>query len=292
MTGLRLRSLHNPGAPAALRFGDLELLAFSISGVSSYVLAPAYGACFDLGHCPVEAARLQHVFLTHVHQDHALGVFRHHALRAMFGTRPARVYAPAESVPALREAFEAFMRLEQRPDGGSLPELVPVRPGDDIPLSSRRVVRAFDVEHRIASRGYTVLETRRELLPAWAHATPEARHDARERGETIHATERVATLTYIGDHTLDALEQHPEIGASEVLFLEATHLPGTARGVSARWGHTHLEDLVDLMRRAPDTFASRHIVLKHFSTRYQRSEIRAALERIPEGIRERVTMLV
>ncbi|HEU4538905.1 MAG TPA: hypothetical protein VFS00_32520, partial [Polyangiaceae bacterium] len=94
---MALYRLHNPGAPIELHLSGLRLIAFSISGVASYVLAPAFDACFDLGHCALEAVKLRHVFLTHVHQDHSGGVHRHLSLRRMFGTRPSRVFAPAES---------------------------------------------------------------------------------------------------------------------------------------------------------------------------------------------------
>jgi ribonuclease BN (tRNA processing enzyme) len=268
------------------------LLAFAISGVASYVMIPSYRACFDLGHCPYEAAALDHVFLSHVHQDHALGVFRHHALRQMSGARLAKVYAPAESVDALRDAFVAIRALEGRSDEEPLPELIGVRAGDEIALSHGRRVRVFDAAHRIPSRAYTVIETRRAWLPSFERASAEERRSARGRGEAVSETREAAAFTYVGDSTIETLERHPEVGASEVLFVEATHIAPTRSEVSARWGHTHLDDLVDLMRRAPETFASRYIVLKHFSTRYSRDQIRRALDEVPAGIRERVIALV
>src|SRR5262245_54996933 len=57
--------LHNPGRPVSLRLGGLDVEAFSISGLSTYVLVPSFDACFDLGHCSVEASHLRHVLLSH-----------------------------------------------------------------------------------------------------------------------------------------------------------------------------------------------------------------------------------
>src|SRR4051812_50092470 len=108
-------SLHDPGHPISLRFGALEIEAFSISGLATYVRVPAFDACFDLGHCSVEASRARAVLLSHVHQDHSLGVIRHMALRAMTGARPSRVYAPSESRDALIDVLRAFERMERRP---------------------------------------------------------------------------------------------------------------------------------------------------------------------------------
>jgi ribonuclease Z len=77
-----------------------------------------------------------------------------------------------------------------------------------------------------------------------------------------------------------------------VLFLEATHLGATPREASAKHGHTHLDELADLARTHPEALASRHVVLKHFSLKYEAPDIRAALAALPEGLRERVTVLV
>jgi ribonuclease Z len=167
-----------------------------------------------------------------------------------------------------------------------------VAPRDTFPLGPHRRVQVFDVVHRIASRGYTVLETRRKLKLAFVGLTGEAIRTAHERGEALYDAHEVNVLTYVGDSTLATLERHPEVGESEVLFLEATHLPGTSPELSAKYGHTHLEELAALAVRSPEVLASRHVVLKHFSMKYGADDIRAALQVLPAGLRERVTLLI
>ncbi len=284
--------LHNPGRPVSLRLGSLEMEAFSISGLSSFVLVPAWDTCFDLGHCSVEASHLRQVVLSHVHQDHALGVVRHLALRSMTGARPSRIWLPAESREALVDLLRAQERLEHRAPADLDDVVHGVSPGETFSLGAHRKVRAFDVTHRIPSRGYTVLETRRKLKPAFLGLPGPAIREAHERGEDLYDHREVNVLTYIGDSTLDTLERHPEVGESEILFLEATHLPGTGREMSAKYGHTHLDELVELFHRRPQALASRHVVLKHFSMKYGKDDIRAAAAALPEGLRERVTVLV
>ncbi|MCU0684602.1 MAG: MBL fold metallo-hydrolase [Polyangiaceae bacterium] len=289
---MALYQLHNPGAPIELHLSGLRLIAFSISGVASYVLSPAFDACFDLGHCALEAVKLRHVFLSHVHQDHSGGVHRHLSLRRMFGARPSRVFAPAESAARLEDLLRAYQRLEEKDEGEIEGVVRGVAAGEEVRLSGRYRVRAFDVRHRIASRGYTVIESKRKLKPAFEGAPGEAIAAARARGEEVHDTTEVASLTYVGDSTLATLLENPHVGQSEVLFLEATHLPGTSPDVSERWGHTHLAELAELAAQRPEIFASRHIVLKHFSTRYERDEIMASARIFPEGVRERLVFLV
>ncbi|APR87473.1 Metal-dependent hydrolase of the beta-lactamase superfamily III [Minicystis rosea] len=285
-------SLHNPGRPVSLRFGALEIEAFSISGLATYVHVPAFDACFDLGHCSVEASRTRNVILSHVHQDHSLGVVRHLSLRAMTGARPPHVYLPAESRDALVDMLRAYARLEQR-EPGDLESIVRgVAAGDTFSLSPRYVVRAFDVVHRIPSRGFTVVENRRKLKPAFLGMAGEQIRAARERGEELYDYTAVDAFTYIGDSTIETLERNPEIGRSEVLFLEATHLPGTSPEVSARYGHTHLDEIAALFEKRPEILASPHIVLKHFSMKYDAPQIRASLSALPPALRARVTLLV
>jgi ribonuclease Z len=285
-------SLHNPGRPLSLRLGSLEIEAFSISGLATYVRVPTLDACFDLGHCSVEASRCRHVLLSHVHQDHSLGVVRHLSLREMTGARPSRVYVPAESRDALVEVLRAHERMEGRAPADLDAIVRGVAAGESFTLGSQRTVRAFDVVHRIPSRGYTVIESRRKLKAAFQGLPGEAIREAHQRGEELYDHRDVNVMTYIGDSTVETLNRHPEVGESEVLFLEATHLPGTSPEAAAKYGHTHLDELIALHARRPEILASPHIVIKHFSMKYEEGDIRRAHAALPEGLRERVTFLV
>lgn len=286
------RPLHNPGLPIRLSLAGLELEAFSISGLATYVLVPAFDACFDLGHCGLEASRLDHVFLSHVHQDHCAGVQRHLSLRAMTGARPPRVYCPAESAEPLRDLLRAWARLEEKapPDLDAI--VVPLRPGDRVELGRRFSVEVFDVTHRIASRGFTVIEHQRELLPAWRGRTGEEIGAAVRRGETVNAAVDRRRFTYIGDSTVETLERSPGVSDCDVLFMEATHLPGTEVAAARKYGHTHLDELARLHARLPEALAARHIVIKHFSIKYHEGDVARALASLPDELRARVTMLV
>lgn len=276
--------------PSHLRVGPLDLHGFSRSGLASYVLAPALDACFDLGHCDKAAAGLRHVLLSHVHQDHSLGVVRHMSLRAMSGAPPSRVYVPAESRDALVEMLRAYERLEGRPTEQL--DVRPVSPGDTFHLPGGYSVRAFDVTHRVPSRGYTVTQVRRKLKPAYHGLTTEAVRARAQRGETVTDSVEHDLVTYVGDSTIETLERHPEVGRSEVLLLESTYLPPDPLDAGARYGHTHLGELVELYHRRPEALASPHVVLKHFSVKYGDSQVREALASLPDGLRQRVVPLL
>ncbi len=285
------RTLHNPGAPIRLTLAGLDLTAFSISGLATYVLAPAFDACFDLGHCDLEGAKLRHVFLSHVHQDHAGGVHRHLSLRSMTGASPPRIYCPDESAEDLRALLRAWCNLERR-DPPDLDETVrPVRPGDQVSLGRRAHVEVFDVRHRIASRGFTLVEHRRALAPAWVGRPGVEIGEAVRAGEDVYVTRARRRLTYVGDSTIETLREEPSLSDCDVLFLEATHLPGTPVERAWAWGHTHLDELVALFHRDPSLLRARHIVIKHFSVKYDPDDIARAHAALPDGLRERVVML-
>jgi ribonuclease Z len=286
------RALHDPERAVRLTLGGLEIEGFSISGLSTWIRVPSFDAVFDLGHCTLEASHTRNVLLSHVHQDHSLGVLRHVALREMTGAKPSRIWVPAESRDALIEVFQAFHRMERRAPADVASMITGVAAGETFSLSSTRKVRAFDVVHRIESRGYTVIEERRRLREEYVGLPGAAIGEARARGERVHDAFEVEPFTYVGDSTIATLEAHPEIGRSEVLFLEATHLPGTSAETSAKYGHTHLEELAELHARRPDVLASPNIVLKHFSMKYGRDEILESARILPEELRSRVTFLV
>jgi ribonuclease Z len=285
-------TLHSPDQSVSFRFGTLDLSAFSISGLASYVTVPTFDACFDLGHCSVDASHLRNVFLTHVHQDHSLGVIRHLALRRMRDERPSRIYLPLESRAAMIDVLRAYERLEEKAPADLDSIVSGLSPGETLNLSPSRRVRVFDVVHRITSIGFTVIETHRKLKQAFQGLAGDDIRDARRRGEELYDYHDVNVLTYVGDSTIETLERHPELGESEVLFLEATHLAGTSLAVSARYGHTHLDELAALFARRPEALASPHIVLKHFSMKYDEPQIRAAVAALPAELRERVVVVV
>jgi ribonuclease Z len=292
MTRAPLDPLHNPGAPIALSIAGHELVAFSVSAVSSYVLAPAMDCCFDLGHCPLEASHLRNVLLSHVHQDHSLGALRHRALREMRGESPSRIALPEESREDFIALVRALEKLERRePDPDLEARVHGLKPGDVHALGSRRRARVFDVTHRIASRGYTVVEERRTLRAEYRGLPGPEIAAARERGEDIHELHEQRLLTYIGDSTIETLERVEDFGDCDVLFLESTYVGDTDVAVGRKYGHTHLNELRELFLSRPERFGRAHIVLKHWSTRYRREDILAAVRTLPGAFAERITVL-
>lgn len=278
--------------PVTLSTGPLTLHGFSRGGLATYVGVPALDACFDLGHCDQGTVGLRNVLLSHVHYDHVLGLVRYLRLRVMSSAPLPRVYVPAESRDDLLAVLRAQERMEHA-DPQDLDSVVrPVSPGDVLHLSSRYSVRAFDVVHRAPSRGYTVSETRRKLKPELVGLPHTEIQRLATQGTNVTNDVTFDLVTYVGDSTIETLERHPEVGRSEVLLLESTYLPPDPLDAGARYGHTHLGELVELYHRRPEALASPHVVLKHFSVKYSDSQVREALASLPDGLRQRVVPLL
>ena len=83
------------------------------------------------------------------------------------------------------------------------------------------------------------------------------------------------------------------MGQSRVLFLEVTFLMDDERELARRRGHTHLEDLVEFLHECPDVLQNEHVVLKHFSMRYDhRFIVHLLKKRLPKDFLERMHILL
>jgi ribonuclease Z len=270
------------------------MVAFSISGVSTYVMVPAMSACFDLGHCAVEAARLRNVLLTHTHQDHCLGAIRHRSLREMWGSATSRIYLPQSCRDDFVATLAAFAKLEQREfDHEEVSaSVIGVHSNTHFELSPRYQVHCFAVTHRIDSIGYRVVENRRKLKARYDGWSGEELGEAHRRGAELYDFKQHPVLTYIGDSTIETLQNTDDWGDTDVLFLECTHVGATDLAVSTKYGHTHLDQLVRLFEREPERFGRANIVLKHWSMRYSQDEVLRATRRLPPALAERITLLL
>lgn len=285
---------HNPGLPITLKFGQETMVAFSISALSTYALVPELNCAFDMGDCLLDAVPLQHVFVTHAHGDHTRCLFRHDSLRRLMGMAPATYYVPEPTAEGFRGLAAAWSRLEYpRLQPAAPPELRALSPGDVVWLHRQLAAKAFAVRHTVPSLGYTLFDVRKKLKPEFqGRPGPEL---ARLRREGVAFEEELwlPRLTFIGDSTIETLYREPDVGRSRILFLEVTFLMEGEQELARRRGHTHLDDLLRFLRDCPDTLRNEHIVLKHFSMRYDRGTIKHILRtRLPADFMERVRLLI
>ncbi len=285
---------HNPGKPIVLKFEQETVIAFSISALSTYALLPELNCAFDMGDCLLEAVPIERVFVTHAHGDHTRCVLRHESLRRLMGMAPATYYVPWEIEEGFNGLAHAWKTLEGvRGAHYQPPRFQGVRPGDVVWLHRQLAAKAFQVNHTLPSLGYTVFDVRKKLLPEY-HGRP-GPELARLRKEGVPFEEEVwiPRITFIGDSTIDTLYREQHVGQSRILFLEVTYLLDDDEDMARQRGHTHLNDLLRFLRDCPDVLRNPHIILKHFSMRYDRNLILHTLKsRLPAEFQERVHVLI
>src|SRR5688572_28894535 len=92
--------------------GTLTVEGSSRAGVETWLRVKQLGIALDIGRCPDLLVGVDHVFLSHAHIDHALGVPFHAAQRALQSMQPASIYVPAENASDYRELMRLHEKLE------------------------------------------------------------------------------------------------------------------------------------------------------------------------------------
>jgi ribonuclease Z len=284
---------HNPGRPLTLKFEQETVTAFSISALSTYVLVPELNCAFDMGDCLLDAVPLERVFITHAHGDHTRCVLRHESLRRLMGMEPARYYVPHQTIEGFKQLAQAWRALENVRERHPLPQFEPLRAGDTVWLHRQLAAKAFLVNHTLPSLGYTLFDVRKKLKAEYQGRPGPELARLRKEGVVFEDELWVPRLTFIGDSTIETLYRERHVGQSRILFLEVTYLLDDDRELARQRGHTHLEDVLQFLNECPDVLQNPHIVLKHFSMRYERGLILHTLKaKLPAAFLERCHILI
>ena len=137
------------------------------------------------------------IFISHGHADHVGGLIGLLGVRGMMNKpAPPRVFAPAEIAEPLLEMLAAATRMQRFP---LEIELIPMDPGDELPLGNNLWVRAFRTHHPVPSLGYQLFrrvpKLKREFLGL---AGPEIAR-RKQAGEPLFSTEDQLELCYATD---------------------------------------------------------------------------------------------
>jgi len=276
----------------SFRHGALNFVGLSRSGYRTVLDAPELDLVFDLGLCDLAIAGRSSALVTHLHQDHALGILRMLSLRDMTGQAPPKIYVPASGRDQLHEIIQRFDRIEGRSNraGDGCDVIRGVVPGDRLQLRRDLVVETLPVEHSLDSVGYRVQRLSRRLLAELRGLEGTEIAALRRTGVRVEEEKLTDLVTYIGDMSVDTLDALDDaVLASPVLVLEATYLLPEDRERAAERGHTHIEELAE---RA-DRLQCELLILKHFSLKYEPETIRQEIARaLPAELHERTKLML
>lgn len=244
-------------------WGELRLVGGSRAGEASLVLLPQLRLALDAGRPARALVPLQHVVVSHGHMDHVLGLPSWASQRQLNGIPGGTVYAPASVAGPIADLLALCANLEN-----GKPYDVAVRkvaPGDVLPLRRGFDLRFFGTSHWVETLGCCVEWVRLHLRPEFVGMGVEELRRERKAGKSITEDVRTPLLAYLADTGPEVFAEHPFLSAVEVLVVECTFLRPADRERARRFGHMHLDDVVELAPR----LANRHLVLTHLSRRHR-----------------------
>ncbi len=248
-------------------WGPLTVSGGSRAGESTLVVLPQLRLALDPGRPHRALPPMGTVFLSHGHLDH-LGALAYWASQRFLNAMgPGTLIAPRELAGDLEALLELHARLEGgRPYGV---EIRPVSEDEELTLRRDMTLSFFRTDHWVPALGLRIDWLHRHLRPDLAGLDGEAIRRRREAGEEVSVTDRIPLLSYCADTGPALFRERPELLAAEVLLLECTFFRPSDRDRAARYGHMHMDDLLELVPR----LGCRHLVLLHASRRHRLREV-------------------
>ena len=269
-----------------LSVGEIALAGYSIAGEESVIIAPELDVAFDIGKCPREALRVNHVLLSHGHMDHAAGVAYYFSQRDFQGIANGEVLVAPQLVEPLEGLMQAVARVEGHP---SPYKFVPMSDGEDHELRRGLYARAFATKHLVSSLGFSVVEVRHKLKDEFADRTGPELVELKGRGVEITRRVEIPLVAFLGDTAKANYMALPHVREAKVLIIECTFFdPDHVR--RARAGrHLHVTDLPEVLEGT----ANERIVLAHVTRRTNLAQARKILKKtLSKDVHDRVTFLM
>jgi len=265
---------------------DLTLVGYSVAGEESVILVPELDVAFDIGKCPREALRVNHVLLSHGHMDHAAGVAYYFSQRDFQGIEDGEVLVARALVDPLRKLMDAVAVVEGHP---SPYHFVPMADGQDHEIRRGLIVRAFATKHLGTSLGFSVIEVRRKLKAEFDGKTGPELVELKNRGVEITRRVEMPLVAYLGDTAKADYHELTHVRDARALLIECTFFdPDHVR--RARAGrHLHVIDLPEMLTG----MNNERIIITHVTRRTNLADARKILRKaLPADVYRRVTFLM
>lgn len=253
-------------------WGNLRIVGGSRAGEATLVLFPQLHLGLDPGRAHRALPPMRTVVVSHGHLDHIGGLGYWASQRYLNSMPPATLLVPAAIEDEIRALMENLARLE----GGKPYEvtIIPVEGGSRHQLRRDMELAFFPTDHWVPTLGTRIIWHKKRLRPEFRHLPEDEIAHRQRTGEIL--TEDVASdiLSYCADSGPGLIDSQPEVFHSEIVMVECSFFKPGDQERAARYGHTHLEDLLPHI----DGFGCRHLVLLHASRRHRMREIEAYLD--------------
>jgi ribonuclease Z len=253
-------------------WGRLRVVGGSRAGDGTLVLLPQLQLALDPGRPHRALPPMRTVVLSHGHMDHLGGLGYWASQRFLNSMPPATLIAPGAIAGDLGELLAGFAALE-----GGRPyqvTVVPVADGERHRLRRDLELVFFDTDHWVPTIGTRIVWHKRRLRPELSELSGPEIARRRQAGEEVSEDVAQPILVYGADSGPGLLVDRPDALDAEVALLECSFFKDADRDRAARYGHTHLADLLANL----GALRCRHLVLMHASRRHRLREVEAIID--------------
>ncbi len=269
-----------------MEFDDFTLAGYSVAGEESVIVVPELDVVFDIGRCPREAMRVNHVLLSHGHMDHAAGLAYYFSQRDFQGIGGGVALVAHSIVDPLENLMDAVARVEGHP---SPHKFVGMSDGDDYEIRRGLIARAFATRHIGNSLGFSLIDVRQKLKDEFIGLDGPELVELKKKGVEITRRVEMPLVTYLGDTAKANYSAIQHVRDSKVLLIECTFFDDDHVSRARAGKHLHVTDLAEVL----EGMNNERIILTHVTRRTNLTDARKILKKtLPANIRERVTFLM
>lgn len=218
--------------------------------------------------------------------DHSAGLAYYFSQRNFVGNAPGTVICPQNLVGPIKDLMRVWASIE----GHLSPHrVVGISSGGTFEIRRGLFATAFEVNHRVAALGYSIIEARHKLKPEFANLSGPQLVELKKQGAEIERRIEVPLIAYCGDTAEGSWLELPIVREAKVLILECTFFEADHVRRAREGFHLHVRDVARILMKLPNE----HIVLHHLTRRTPLVEAKRMLSGLvdPE-IMSRVTFMM
>ncbi|MEM1321448.1 MAG: MBL fold metallo-hydrolase [Bacteroidota bacterium] len=256
-----------------------HITGYSTALFSTWFFIDELGLLFDAGDglsagLLQKSRKIKQVFISHADRDHLCGLLQFHQLNARPGFPIIHYPKDSGSFPALRAFLERF----DPHVGGS--QWLPIEQQQEVFIRKDLKIKAIRNNHvQVApelnkSLSFQLIHTKQKIKPAFEKlAGKEIAKIAKEKGKDFITYEVTKPLLgYSGDTPVEADDRWDQ---TPILIHEATFLEPSAQLNNHKNKHSTLDEVLKMVA----SIKVDQLILSHFSSRYDPTEIDAAIRK-------------